>query len=125
MLLCFAVFRCAVSPTGDKLYIINQHQHKLLTLARDGTLLATLTDPELDTPRGLQVTPLGQVLVCGSRSLTILQVDWEGRASWPVWLQRGMECGTQGQSATAAPRPQSLWDSGTATTSWCSGWNSV
>ncbi|KAH3894340.1 hypothetical protein DPMN_018496 [Dreissena polymorpha] len=80
MLPCFAVFRCAVSPTGDKLYIINQHQHKLLTLARDGTLLATLTDPELDTPRGLQVTPLGQVLVCGWRSLTILQVDWEGKS---------------------------------------------
>ncbi|KAH3737108.1 hypothetical protein DPMN_043684 [Dreissena polymorpha] len=57
---------CAVSPTGDRLYITNPSLDKLLTLARDGTLLATYTDPALGGR-------LGQVLVCGCLSHTILQ----------------------------------------------------
>ncbi|KAH3780803.1 hypothetical protein DPMN_158625 [Dreissena polymorpha] len=36
-----------------------------------------------------------------------------------------MECGSHGQSATAAPHHPSLWDCGGTTTSWCSEWNSV
>ncbi|KAH3742104.1 hypothetical protein DPMN_048838 [Dreissena polymorpha] len=80
MLLCFAVERCAVSPTGDKLYITNYRQNKLLTLARDGTLLATLTDPALERPDGLHVTPACQVLVCGGWSNIILQGDSEGKS---------------------------------------------
>ncbi|KAH3882026.1 hypothetical protein DPMN_005955 [Dreissena polymorpha] len=83
MLLCFAVSRCAVSPTGDRLYItsINSYyQPTLLTLARDGTLLATFTDPALGVPTGLHVTPAGQVLVCGRLSNTVLQVGWEGES---------------------------------------------
>ncbi|KAH3895341.1 hypothetical protein DPMN_019503 [Dreissena polymorpha] len=79
MLLCFAVDKCAVSPTGDRLYIISRYQHKLLTLARDGTHLATYTDPALEYPHGLHVTPAGQVLVCG-RVTTVLQVGWEGQS---------------------------------------------
>ncbi|KAH3895145.1 hypothetical protein DPMN_019305 [Dreissena polymorpha] len=81
MLLCFAVDKCAVSPTGDRLYIISHYpQNKLLTLARDGTLLATYSDPALRGPRGLHVTPAGQVLVCGFLSYTVLQVGWEGES---------------------------------------------
>ncbi|KAH3878246.1 hypothetical protein DPMN_002133 [Dreissena polymorpha] len=80
MLLCFAVYKCAVSPTGDRLYITSYWQHKLLTLARDGTLLATYTDPALDSPRGLHVTPAGQVLVCVGWPTTVLQVGWEGKS---------------------------------------------
>ncbi|KAH3873938.1 hypothetical protein DPMN_037179 [Dreissena polymorpha] len=79
MLLCFAVYKCAVSPTGDRLYITS-YWNKLLTLARDGTLLATYTDPALRWPRGLHVTPAGQVLVCGWQSNTVLQVGWEGQS---------------------------------------------
>ncbi|KAH3881998.1 hypothetical protein DPMN_005927 [Dreissena polymorpha] len=60
----------------DRLYITNYRQHKLLTLARDGTLLATYTDPAL---RG----PSGQVLVCGGLSQTILHVDSEGKMWYP------------------------------------------
>ena len=80
MLLCFAVYTCAVSPTGDRLYITSFSQDKLLTLARDGTLLATYTDPALGRPTGLHVTPAGQVLVCGGLSNTVLQVGWEGES---------------------------------------------
>ncbi|KAH3895866.1 hypothetical protein DPMN_020033 [Dreissena polymorpha] len=56
------------SPTGDRLYIISGwQQYKLLTLARDGTLLATYSDQAL-------VRPEGQVLVCGRLSNTVLQL---------------------------------------------------
>ncbi|KAH3737564.1 uncharacterized protein LOC127850679 isoform X1 [Dreissena polymorpha] len=76
----YTVNRCAVSPTGDRLYITNWHHDKLLTLARDGTLLATYSDPALYGPRGLHVTPAGQVLVCGELSSNVLQVGWEGES---------------------------------------------
>ncbi|XP_052247344.1 uncharacterized protein LOC127855636 [Dreissena polymorpha] len=92
----YTVYKCAVSPTGDRLYITNYRQDKLLTLARDGTLLATYTDPALVYPLGLHVTPAGQVLVCGRWFNTVLQVGWEGESklaklatqedgvSWPL-----------------------------------------
>ncbi|KAH3771866.1 uncharacterized protein LOC127845207 [Dreissena polymorpha] len=73
------VINCAVSRTGDKLYISNNTQHKLLTLARDGSVLATFTDHALQAPTGIHVTPAGQVLVSGGGSNTILQVDSEGK----------------------------------------------
>ncbi|KAH3894482.1 hypothetical protein DPMN_018639 [Dreissena polymorpha] len=74
------VYKCAVSPTGDRLYIIRWDQNTLLTLAREGTLLATYSDPALRGPYGLHVTPAGQVLVCGYMSDTVLQVGWEGES---------------------------------------------
>ncbi|KAH3879058.1 hypothetical protein DPMN_002959 [Dreissena polymorpha] len=70
---------CAVSPTGDRLYITS-YPYKLLTLARDGTLLATYHDRALWRPSGLHVTPAGQVLVCGYWPDTVLQVGWEGES---------------------------------------------
>ncbi|XP_052259880.1 uncharacterized protein LOC127864230 [Dreissena polymorpha] len=76
----YTVVKCAVSPTGDRLYITSYYKHKLLTLARDGTLLATYSDPALESPWGLHVTPAGQVLVCGYLSDTVLQVGWEGQS---------------------------------------------
>ncbi|KAH3749422.1 hypothetical protein DPMN_183920 [Dreissena polymorpha] len=75
----YTVYRCAVSPTGDKLYITDTSHDKLLTLARDGSVLATFTDPALQGQGGIHVTPAGQVLVCGGSSHTIIQVDDEGR----------------------------------------------
>ncbi|KAH3895772.1 hypothetical protein DPMN_019937 [Dreissena polymorpha] len=76
----YTVYKCAVSPTGDRLYIISSRQYKLHTLARDGTLLATYSDPALVRPYGLHVTPAGQVLVCGWGPHTVLQVGWEGES---------------------------------------------
>ncbi|KAH3894962.1 hypothetical protein DPMN_019122 [Dreissena polymorpha] len=76
----FRVYKCAVSPTGDRLYITSYNQDKLHTLARDGTLLATYTDPALRGPEGLHVTPAGQVLVCALQPHTVLQVGWEGQS---------------------------------------------
>ncbi|KAH3718056.1 hypothetical protein DPMN_060854 [Dreissena polymorpha] len=75
----FTVYKCAVSPSGDKIFITNKSHHKVLTLARDGTVLQTFKDPDLQHPRGIHVTALGQVLVCGGSSHTILQLDGEGK----------------------------------------------
>ncbi|XP_052252983.1 uncharacterized protein LOC127859520 [Dreissena polymorpha] len=74
----WTVARCAVSPTGDKLYITCPSQNKLLTLAKDGSILATFMDPALKLLTGLHVTPAGQVLVCGRDSKNIIQVDSKG-----------------------------------------------
>ncbi|XP_052235115.1 uncharacterized protein LOC127847309 isoform X2 [Dreissena polymorpha] len=76
----WTVVGCAVSPTGDKLYITNISDNKVLTLARDGSVLATFTDRALHDPCDVHVTPAGQVLVCYKvSSHTIIQVDDEGR----------------------------------------------
>ncbi|XP_052232901.1 uncharacterized protein LOC127845790 isoform X2 [Dreissena polymorpha] len=74
----FTVFYCAVNPAGDRIYVTNLFQHKLITLATDGTLISTFTDPELIHPRCVMVTPVGQVLICGCSSHTVIQVDREG-----------------------------------------------
>ncbi|KAH3692920.1 hypothetical protein DPMN_193256 [Dreissena polymorpha] len=73
------VWGFAMSHTGDKLYITSPSHHKLYTVARDGTLLAVFTDPELQYPQNVYVTPAGQVLVCGMLSHTIVQMDSEGK----------------------------------------------
>ncbi|XP_052235743.1 uncharacterized protein LOC127847704 [Dreissena polymorpha] len=70
---------CALSPTGDKLYITNSVLHQLLTLTRDGSVLSIFNDPELAWPMCVHVTPKGQVLVCGTKSNTILQIDSTGK----------------------------------------------
>ncbi|XP_052286226.1 uncharacterized protein LOC127881979 [Dreissena polymorpha] len=75
----YTVCRCAVSPSGDKIFVTNNCQHKVLTLARDGTVLHTFTDPDLQHPRGIHVTALGQVLVCGGGPYPILQLDGEAK----------------------------------------------
>ncbi|KAH3750146.1 hypothetical protein DPMN_184664 [Dreissena polymorpha] len=76
---CITVYKCLISPDGDWIYVTNFSQNKLITLTKDGTLLSTFTDPELQGPKGVHVTPTGQVLVCGIRSHTVIQVDREGK----------------------------------------------
>ncbi|KAH3850779.1 hypothetical protein DPMN_093252 [Dreissena polymorpha] len=73
------VYLCALSPAGDRIYVTNLNQHKLLTLASDGSLISTFTDPELANPCGVHVTPEGQVLVCGNAFNAVIQVDCEGK----------------------------------------------
>lgn len=92
MLLYFAVYRFALCPTGDRLFITIPHQQKLLTLARDGTLLATCTDHELRDPLGVHVTPTNQVLVCGHVSNTIIQVDSMGRKKLHTLAKDELSC---------------------------------
>ncbi|KAH3876237.1 uncharacterized protein LOC127868557 [Dreissena polymorpha] len=48
-----SVWKCALSPTGDKIHVNDYTRHKLLTLTRDGTLIYAFTDPELQLPYGV------------------------------------------------------------------------
>ncbi|XP_052236955.1 uncharacterized protein LOC127848500 isoform X2 [Dreissena polymorpha] len=73
------VYKCAFSPDGDLIFVLNFAQNKLITLTIDGTLISKFTDPELQGPKGVHVTPTGQVLVCGISSHTVIQVDREGK----------------------------------------------
>ncbi|XP_052248284.1 uncharacterized protein LOC127856230 [Dreissena polymorpha] len=73
------VYKCAVSPSGDKIFVTSPGKSRLLTLARAGKVLHTFTDPDLKCPQGIHVTAQGQVLVCGGPSNTILQLDSEGK----------------------------------------------
>ncbi|XP_052237683.1 uncharacterized protein LOC127848996 [Dreissena polymorpha] len=75
----WTVAYCALSPRGDKLYITNSTCNQLLTLTRDGSVLSIFNDPELAWPMCVHVTPKGQVLVCGTKSNTILQIDSTGK----------------------------------------------
>ncbi|KAH3750258.1 uncharacterized protein LOC127847675 [Dreissena polymorpha] len=75
----FVVNMCAMSPSGDKIFVTNSAQGKVITLARDGTVICTFNDLELVWPRGIHVTAQGQVLVCGHFSHIILQLDGEGK----------------------------------------------
>ncbi|XP_052786919.1 uncharacterized protein LOC128222112 [Mya arenaria] len=74
-----SVCKCAVSLDGEKVYVTSYDKNELITLDKDGQMLSTLEDPELQGPWGLCVSPSGHVFVCGSTSHTVLQVDREGR----------------------------------------------
>ncbi|XP_052220268.1 uncharacterized protein LOC127837350 isoform X2 [Dreissena polymorpha] len=75
----YEVFRCALNPAGDMIYVTIYNQNKLFTLATDGSLIYTFTNPELQFPWGVHVTPDRHVLCCAYRSNTVLQVDHEGK----------------------------------------------
>ncbi|KAH3749898.1 uncharacterized protein LOC127847746 [Dreissena polymorpha] len=82
------VTKCAVSPSGDKILVTNCSHSKVLTLDRDGTVLHTFTDPDLKYPAGIHMTALGQVLVCGAISNTVLQLDGEGKKKLATLVTR-------------------------------------
>ncbi|XP_052778368.1 uncharacterized protein LOC128215805 [Mya arenaria] len=73
------VHRCAVSPDGERIYVINPNTSKLITLDTSGHVLSTEDDSYLERPYGLCVSPSGHMFVCGQRSNTVVQVDKEGR----------------------------------------------
>jgi len=69
--------RCAVSPDGTKIFISHANDNTLTTLNSDGTVLHMFTDPEMQTPRAIHVSPAGHVFV-GCWNGTVLQVSSDG-----------------------------------------------
>jgi len=68
------VNKCAVSPDGCRIYITSTTHNQLITLNKDGTMLSTLTHPELQCPITPHVTAQGHVFVtCYDRG-TVVQV---------------------------------------------------
>ncbi|WAR25967.1 hypothetical protein MAR_011671 [Mya arenaria] len=73
------VLKCAVSSDGSKIYVANYSKDQLLTLDSAGNKLATLSDPDMKSPRAIHVSPVGHVFVGSYGSNTVLQVDREGK----------------------------------------------
>ncbi|KAH3703998.1 uncharacterized protein LOC127859528 [Dreissena polymorpha] len=89
------VSTCAVSPDGDRIYVLNLTSGQLMTLSRDGKVLSNLQLYNLTDglklkakivfavgriiPSCIHVTDSEQVLVCESIANTIIQVDKDER----------------------------------------------
>ncbi|KAH3747127.1 hypothetical protein DPMN_181549 [Dreissena polymorpha] len=73
------VWKSVVSPAGDKVYVSQPSLHRLLTLDRNGKILATFHDLGLLRPWGVCVAPEGQIIVCGDASDTVMLVDRDGK----------------------------------------------
>ncbi|XP_052249986.1 uncharacterized protein LOC127857570 [Dreissena polymorpha] len=112
------VYKCAVSPAGDKIYVTNLAKHQLLTLTTDGTLLSTFKDAELQTPNGVHVTPAGQILVCAYSSNSVIQVDGEGKKKLAtVALQKDGSSGSMSICYNAITE-RTLWKRKTISVLW-------
>ncbi|XP_052267474.1 uncharacterized protein LOC127869173 isoform X2 [Dreissena polymorpha] len=72
------VCRCAVNTDGEMIYVVNYSHQKVLTLNMKGQLLASFTDPDLQSPIDLHLSTSGQVLVCATNSKNIIQLNSEG-----------------------------------------------
>ncbi|XP_052781505.1 uncharacterized protein LOC128218033 [Mya arenaria] len=73
------VYKCVVSPDGERIFVTHFTASRLLTLDTSGQVLSTVEDPDLQSPSGLCVSPSGHVFVCGFESNALVQVDQEGR----------------------------------------------
>ena len=91
ILYLFAVYMCAVSPDGSRLYVTNYTYDKLLTLSMDGTVLSSLDDPALRGPTGIHVSETGLLLICGWQS-NVVQVDDDGGVVTLASKEDGLTC---------------------------------
>lgn len=72
----FIILRVVVSDDGSKVYILNHTS--LITLDSEGNRLSTFTNEELINAYGICVDSEGNVLLCGSDSVQILQISADG-----------------------------------------------
>ncbi|KAH3692305.1 hypothetical protein DPMN_194755 [Dreissena polymorpha] len=79
MISCLAVLKCALSHNGDRIFVTDRGNNKLLTLAKDGAVLFTFSDPDMQVSWNVHVSAAGHILVCGYESRTVIQVDSRGR----------------------------------------------
>ena len=70
--------RLAVSDNGERIYILNGYDGRVVTLDNTDKLLAVFEDSRLIEPAGIAVTDNGSVLACGYQSDTVVQIDKEG-----------------------------------------------
>lgn len=79
------VYKCALSPSGDKIYVTDLSNHKILTLDRDGKKLQRpFCHPQLQGPSGITVTNAGQLIACGWGSNIVIQLETEGKTMLAV-----------------------------------------
>ncbi|XP_052815205.1 uncharacterized protein LOC128242174 isoform X1 [Mya arenaria] len=69
----------ALNQDGKRIYICNWTNKKIITIDINGSILATLQDPDIGGPCGVHASEVGHVFVCSWRSNTVVQIDQEGR----------------------------------------------
>ncbi|KAH3691377.1 uncharacterized protein LOC127863629 [Dreissena polymorpha] len=92
------VDKCAVSPSGDKIFVPTFNPNMVCILARDGTVLHTVTD--LEIPWGIHVTDLEKVLVCGGNSTLSFSWIMKARRRRQLLLLGGIDLLTHSQSSS-------------------------
>ncbi|XP_052814052.1 uncharacterized protein LOC128241115 [Mya arenaria] len=95
----FTSNKFAVSHCGERIYATNSYTNTLVTFNRNGEVLSSLKDPELQQPSRVCVSTSGHVFVCGTGSHTVVQVDREGRK----------KLDTVATAADGLCKPQSVW----------------
>ncbi|KAH3874435.1 hypothetical protein DPMN_037679 [Dreissena polymorpha] len=71
------ISRCAISLDGQFVYVIGPDYQGLILLDIEGNKLTFVKHDALISPRGLHVAFGGQVLVCGTGSNIVMQLDRE------------------------------------------------
>ncbi|XP_052794972.1 uncharacterized protein LOC128228002 [Mya arenaria] len=66
------------SNDGQRVYLTDSTNHKVITINNHGTKLATCQDQELIFPVSLCVSEHGHVFACALKSNSVLQIDTEG-----------------------------------------------
>ncbi|XP_052794971.1 E3 ubiquitin-protein ligase Midline-1-like [Mya arenaria] len=67
------------SNNGQKIYITDSSNNKVITVDNSGKILSTCEDPDLLFPVSLCVSEHGHLFVCAMGSNSVLQIDKEGR----------------------------------------------
>ncbi|XP_052778739.1 uncharacterized protein LOC128216210 [Mya arenaria] len=94
-----AVYSCAISACGERIFVTNSDYSELGTLDKTGQVISTIKDPELEYPIALCVSQSGHVFVCGLGFRTVMQVDKEGRH----------KLATVAREADGLYNPRSVW----------------
>ena len=95
----FTIWRIAVADDGERIYVADYSNDRLITLNKEGEQIASLSDNDLEGPSGICVAGNGSVLICGEHSNAVLQVDKEGKQKLVTLVNMN----------TTAKRAEVLW----------------
>ncbi|XP_052818068.1 uncharacterized protein LOC128244092 [Mya arenaria] len=78
-----------LNQDGKRIYICDSTNSKIITIDINGSILATLKDPNIGRPCGVHVSEDGHVFVSSWVSNTVVQVDQEGRKKLATLVRSG------------------------------------
>ncbi|XP_052815207.1 uncharacterized protein LOC128242175 [Mya arenaria] len=83
------VAQFALNQDGKRIYICDFTNSKLITIDINGSILATLLDPDIRGPHGVQESEGGHVFVSSWLSNTVVQIDQDGRKKLATLVRDG------------------------------------
>ncbi|XP_052815308.1 uncharacterized protein LOC128242256 [Mya arenaria] len=88
------VIHFALNQDGNKIYICNYYDPKLFTIDMNGSIVATLKDPDISTACDVHVSEDGHVFVCSWYNNMVVQVDQEGKKKLATLVRKedGINC---------------------------------